>query len=97
MNKTRSCTKYNKDNKDEVAWAISATIPGRSSHECRVHERGFNRVAVDLFFNIIASLMDKHKFSQSNIYNCDETGISTVHIRHSKTDDVGIERQAPCR
>ncbi|KAG7294875.1 hypothetical protein JYU34_002823 [Plutella xylostella] len=38
----------------------------------------FNKTEVSLFFELLGQLMEKHKFVQKNIYNCDETGISTV-------------------
>ena len=38
----------------------------------------FNKTEVNLFFGLLGQLMEKHKFVAKNIYNCDETGISTV-------------------
>lgn len=38
----------------------------------------FNKPEVDRFFNNLLTVMDKFKFSESRIFNVDETGISTV-------------------
>ncbi|CAH4028318.1 unnamed protein product [Pieris brassicae] len=38
----------------------------------------FNKTEVSLFFELLGQLMEKHRFVAKNIYNCDETGISTV-------------------
>lgn len=38
----------------------------------------FNRTNVDSFFEKLAEAMDKNKFMASNIWNVDETGVSTV-------------------
>lgn len=39
---------------------------------------GFNKVEVDLFFKNLENVMTKHNFSPSQIYNMDETGVTTV-------------------
>lgn len=46
--------------------------------------RLFNRTNVNKFFDLLEPLMDKHKFPPNNIYNVDETGISTVQSKPSK-------------
>lgn len=38
----------------------------------------FNKEEVQLFYSLLGDLMDKYKFTPNHIYNCDETGISTV-------------------
>ncbi|GLV33572.1 hypothetical protein CBL_21221 [Carabus blaptoides fortunei] len=45
---------------------------------------GFNKVAVNSFFKLLGELLDKFKFTADRIYNCDETGISTVSKSKSK-------------
>ena len=45
---------------------------------------GFNRVAVDSFFSLLTQLVDKHKLTASQIFNCDETGVSVNPKNHSK-------------
>lgn len=40
---------------------------------------GFNKPQVELFFNKLDSLIEKHHFPPSRIYNADETGVSCVH------------------
>ena len=44
---------------------------------------GFNKTQVDIFYNNLEKLITLHKFSPSNIYNCDETRVSCVH-KHQK-------------
>ncbi|XP_014677801.1 PREDICTED: tigger transposable element-derived protein 6-like isoform X2 [Priapulus caudatus] len=39
---------------------------------------GFNRDAVGRFFDILEAVCQEHQFLPSNIYNCDETGVTTV-------------------
>lgn len=39
---------------------------------------GFSKEAVNRFFDLLKQVMDKYKFSADKIFNCDETGISTV-------------------
>lgn len=38
----------------------------------------FNKTEVALFYKNLEKLMETYKFTPKNIYNCDETGISTV-------------------
>ncbi|XP_037870942.1 uncharacterized protein LOC119629361 [Bombyx mori] len=38
----------------------------------------FNRKNVDAFYDNLANVMDRYKFEPQNIYNVDETGITTV-------------------
>jgi len=45
---------------------------------------GFNKPAVQKFFELLGSLMSKHHLNGSNIYNCDETGMKTVQQQHAK-------------
>lgn len=40
---------------------------------------GFNRPQVNRFFENLKSVCEKFQFGPSDIYNCDETGVSTVH------------------
>ncbi|XP_041378240.1 uncharacterized protein LOC121390478 [Gigantopelta aegis] len=44
----------------------------------------FNRVNVNKFFDLLEPLMEKYKFPPNNIYNVDETGITTVQSKPSK-------------
>jgi hypothetical protein len=39
---------------------------------------GFNRVVVGNFFDLLTNLMDTYKFTPNNIYNVDETAVTTV-------------------
>ncbi|CAI6356809.1 unnamed protein product [Macrosiphum euphorbiae] len=45
---------------------------------------GFNKRVVDDFFQLLGGLMDQYKFKPDRIYNCDETGISSVPKSKSK-------------
>lgn len=45
---------------------------------------GFNKQAVDFFFNFLGNVYDEHKLTPDMIYNCDETGISIVPKTKSK-------------
>ncbi|GFN90525.1 Jerky protein [Plakobranchus ocellatus] len=38
----------------------------------------FNKPVVNMFFDNLAKVMDKHKFAPHQIFNCDETGLTTV-------------------
>lgn len=46
--------------------------------------RGFNKKAVESFFNMIEPLQEEKQFPPSKIFNVDETGITTVQGRPSK-------------
>lgn len=39
---------------------------------------GFRKTEVDLFYKNLGDLLAKHKLAPSRIYNCDETGLSSV-------------------
>lgn len=39
---------------------------------------GFNPVAINKFFDLLETTVDKYKFTADRIFNCDETGISQV-------------------
>jgi len=45
---------------------------------------GFNKRVVADFFQLLGRLMDQYKFKPDRIYNCDETGISSVPKSKSK-------------
>lgn len=57
---------------------------------------GFNRVSVETFFNLLGSLIDKYHFPPSRIYNCDETGITTVPNKPSKIFSLKGKKQVGC-
>jgi hypothetical protein len=46
--------------------------------------QGFNEVAVGKFFDLLQDLQQKLHFTPDRIYNCDETGITTVPNKPSK-------------
>ena len=41
---------------------------------------GFNKITVATFFENYKSVLNREEFPASQIWNCDETGISTVHV-----------------
>lgn len=45
---------------------------------------GFNRVQVDLFYSLLRSQIETHHFTPGQIYNMDESGMSTVPSRLPK-------------
>ncbi|KAK2155252.1 hypothetical protein NP493_2096g00000 [Ridgeia piscesae] len=46
--------------------------------------RGFNKASVDRFYRLYAELVDANVFEPGNVYNVDETGITTVQSKPSK-------------
>ena len=44
----------------------------------------FNPQTVNKFFDLFEAVMDKHKFPPQRIFNCGETGITTVQVEPSK-------------
>ncbi|GBP18008.1 hypothetical protein EVAR_16953_1 [Eumeta japonica] len=45
---------------------------------------GFNKVAVNKFYSLLGEVYDKYNLTSDRIYNCDETGISSVSKTKSK-------------
>nr|CAI5833341.1 unnamed protein product [Callosobruchus analis] len=50
---------------------------------------GFNKQAVDHFFNFLGKVYDEHTLSPDRIYNCDETGVSVVPKTKKGRKQVG--------
>lgn len=46
--------------------------------------KGFNKVQVTSFFELLEKLCDDHKFTATQIYNVDESGFSTVQKKPTK-------------
>ena len=46
--------------------------------------KSFNPETVNKFFDLFEAMMDKYKFPPQRIFNCDETGITTVQDKPSK-------------
>lgn len=49
--------------------------------ECAID---FNKPVVMQFFNLFGKLMDRYKFTPDRLYNCEETGISSVPTNKAK-------------
>jgi hypothetical protein len=54
---------------------------------------GFHRTVVKQFLCLLSSLYDKYNFNSDNIYNVDETGISTVPSKQIKVLGLSEKRQ----
>jgi hypothetical protein len=54
---------------------------------------GFHRTVVKQFFCLSSSLQDKYNFNSDNIYNVDETRISTVPSKQIKVFGLSGKRQ----
>uniref|UniRef100_UPI00358F9432 tigger transposable element-derived protein 2-like n=1 Tax=Myxine glutinosa TaxID=7769 RepID=UPI00358F9432 len=54
---------------------------------------GFNRQAVNRFFDLLEDLMEQHNFPPDKVYNVDETGMTTVQSRPSKIIALKGRRQ----
>ena len=59
-------------------------------------EQGFNRPNVNKFFDLLEGLFDKHPYPPSRIYNCDETGVTTVQTKPNKVMCLKGKRQVGC-
>ena len=55
--------------------------------------QGFNRVAVNNFFDLLEEIFDKNNLPQDRIYNCDETGMTTVPKTMSRVISTKGKRQ----
>lgn len=60
---------------------ISIRVPENTSS---ARASAFNRINVGKFFELLGDLMERYNFPASAIYNCDETGITTVPNKPSK-------------
>ena len=58
--------------------------------------RGFNRVKVEGFFYALDCIFEKYNFDAGNIYNVDETAITTVQLLLLKNYRSGGKKQVGC-
>lgn len=54
---------------------------------------GFNKVAVNKFFELLKDLIDTHQLDGSRIFNCDESGMKTVQQQQAKVLAKSSKRQ----
>lgn len=54
---------------------------------------GFNRPAVQKFFNFLQQIIEKHCLDGSRLYNVDESGMKTVQQKHAKILAVKGKKQ----
>lgn len=54
---------------------------------------GFNKVAVDMFFNLLEEVVEKHGLTAEKIFNVDETGITVNPKSHSRVLSLKGRRQ----
>ena len=55
--------------------------------------QGSNRPNGTKLFDLLEGLFDQHPYSPSRIYNCDETGVSTVQTMPNKVMGLKGQRQ----
>ena len=53
------------------------------------HATSFNRANVKMFFNKLATVMDREKFQADDVWNLDETGVTTVQKPRSTVATKG--------
>ena len=58
--------------------------------------RGFNRISVNAFYNLLEQLMHRNRYGPGQIYNVDETGISTVQGQSSRIVGRRGKKQVGC-
>jgi hypothetical protein len=71
---------------------LSMRLPEKTS---AARASAFNRLNVTNLFDLLGQLMDKIIFPPSSIYNCDETGISTVPNKPGKI--ISFKREKTSR
>lgn len=52
----------------------------------------FNRTNVDKFFDNLSEVLDRYKFESHDIYNCDETGVTTVQRPDRIVAEKGVKQ-----
>ncbi|KAJ8939993.1 hypothetical protein NQ314_010933 [Rhamnusium bicolor] len=56
----------------------------------------FNKHNINTFFQKLSDLRERYNFPSSNIYNCDETGCTTVHKPPKILAKKGQKQENPC-
>lgn len=70
---------------------ISLRIPENTSY---ARAQTFNRNNISSYFTALAAIIDQYKFPPENIYNVDESGLSTVQKRPQKIFATRGRKQA---
>ncbi|KAG5896633.1 hypothetical protein JTB14_009540 [Gonioctena quinquepunctata] len=63
---------------------LTSSQAARKENTSIARAMGFNKQDIDEFFDLLEGLYEQHNFSPSDIYNVDETGITTVPNKPSK-------------
>jgi len=81
VEKNGTAGQYNSDKKRRMNPDITLCAPEPTSY---ARATGFNKPAVDKFYTLLDSVIQKHGLNGARIFNCDESGMKTVQQQHAK-------------